>query len=93
MDQGNFKGGVEVYCCNGKAVYMGVQPDFITMLHELLGETLQYRAGHGNLRNDSALNNRTVIKAENEIRAFHNMNPRTGSGHGVSSITVDGKVK
>jgi RHS repeat-associated protein len=93
VTQGDLPGGSQVWCCNGKAVYQGVQPDFVTMWHELIGETLKYRAGHQNLRNNPALDSRTVIKIENEIRAVHGMNPRTGADHGETIITVHGKVQ
>lgn len=63
------------------------------MYHELVGETLKYRAGYGNLRRDPTLDSRTVIKIENEIRQFHGMNPRTGADHGMPVITVNGKVQ
>ena len=74
-------------------MYQGVQPDSVTMWHELIGETLKYRSGHQALLGDPALDSRTVIKIENEIRAFRNMNPRTGTDHGSTVITVDGKAK
>ncbi len=93
VTQGDLPGGTQVWCCNGKAVYQGVQPDFVTMWHELVGETLKYRAGHQNLLRNSDLDNRTVIKIENEIRAFHGMNQRTGADHGETVITVMGKVQ
>ncbi len=93
VTQGDLPGGTQVWCCNGKAVYQGRQPDFVTMWHELIGETLKYRAGHQNLLRDSALDSRTVIKIENEIRAFHDMNPRTGEDHGQTVLTVHGKVE
>lgn len=93
VTQGDFPGGTQVWCCGGKAVYQGWQPDFVTMYHELVGETLKYQEGHGNLRQDGTLDNRTVIKIENEIRQFHGMNPRTGADHGMPVITVQGKVQ
>ena len=37
-----------------KSVYQGWQPDFVTMYHELVGETLKYRTGYGCLGKDSA---------------------------------------
>jgi RHS repeat-associated protein len=88
VTQGDHPGGVQVYCCNGRGVYQGRSPDFVTMYHELVGETLKYRAGHESLQNDPVRDSKTVIKIENEIRAFHNMNPRTGVGHGQTVITV-----
>jgi RHS repeat-associated protein len=93
VTQGDLPGGSQVWCCNGKAVYQGVQPDFVTMWHELVGETLKYRAGHQNLLHNPDLDSRTVIKIENEIRAVHGMNPRTGADHGQTVITVNGKVQ
>ncbi|MCX6621568.1 MAG: RHS repeat-associated core domain-containing protein [Acidobacteria bacterium] len=93
VTQGDLPGGTQVLCCNGKGVYHGVQPDFVTMWHELMGETLKYRAGHQNLLNNPTLDSRTIIKIENEIRAFHGMNPRTGADHGSPVITVNGKVE
>ncbi|MCZ2155102.1 MAG: hypothetical protein LC114_14590 [Bryobacterales bacterium] len=65
----------------------------MTMWHELIGETLKYRAGHQSLQNDPALDSLTVIKIENEIRAVHGMNPRTGADHGQTIITVNGKAQ
>jgi hypothetical protein len=62
------------------------------MYHEHLGETLKYHAGYGYLHNNPTLDNRTVIKIENEIRQFHGMSPRTGADHGMPVITVQGKV-
>jgi RHS repeat-associated protein len=93
VTQGDLPGGVQVLCCNGKGVYQGVQPDFVSMWHELVGETLKYRAGHADLLRDPILDSRTVIKIENEIRAFHGMNPRTGADHGQTVITVHGRVQ
>ncbi len=93
VTQGDLPGGVQVWCCDGKAVYQGREPDFVSMYHELVGETLKYRAGYGYLRKDPALDSRTVIKIENEIRQFHGMNPRTGADHGQPVITVHGKVQ
>ena len=93
VSQGDVPGGTEVWCCGGKGVYQGWQPDFVTMYHELVGETLKYRAGYGYLRKDPTLDNRTVIKIENEIRLFHGMSPRTGGDHGMPVITVQGKVQ
>ena len=93
VTQGNLPGGVQVWCCNGRGVYQGVEPDFVTMWHELMGETLKYRAGHQNLQRNPDLDSRTVIKIENEIRAVHEMNPRTGTDHGQPVITVNGKVQ
>jgi RHS repeat-associated protein len=93
VTQGNLPGGVQVACCNGKGVYQGVEPDFITMWHELVGETLKYRAGHGDLLHNPDLDNRTVIKIENEMRAVQGMNPRTGADHGQTVITVNGNLK
>jgi RHS repeat-associated protein len=93
VTQGDLPGGTQVWCCNGKAVYQGVQPDFVTMWHELVGETLKYRAGHQNLLHNPGLDSRTVIKIENEIRAAQGMNPRTGADHGETVITVNGKVQ
>jgi hypothetical protein len=63
------------------------------MWHELVGETLKYRAGNQHLRGNADLDNRTIIKIENEIRAFHGMSPRTGADHGNTVITVHGKVQ
>ena len=34
---------------------------------------MKYRAGHQNLQNDPVLDSSTVIKIENEIRAYHQM--------------------
>lgn len=93
VTQGDLPGGVQVWCCNGKGVYQGVAPDFVTMWHELMGETLKYRAGHQNLQGNADLDSRTVIKIENEIRAVHEMNPRTGTDHGATVITVNGKAQ
>jgi RHS repeat-associated protein len=93
VTQGDVPGGTQVWCCGGKGVYQGWQPDFVTMYHELVGETLKYRAGYGYLRKDPTLDNRTVIKIENEIRQFHGMSPRTGADHGMPVITVQGKVQ
>jgi hypothetical protein len=93
VTQGDLAGGTQVWCCGGKGVYQGAQPDFVTMWHELVGETLKYRAGNQHLRGNSDLDNRTIIKIENEIRAFHGMNPRTGADHGSTVITVHGKVQ
>jgi len=90
VKQGNLPGGTEQLCCGGKTTYQGWQPDFVTMYHELVGETLKYRRGNGNLLKDFLLDSRTVIKIENEIRQFHHMNPRTGADHGPQVITVDG---
>jgi len=100
ITQGDFPGGSQVWCCNGNSVYQGVQPDFVTMWHELIGETAKYRAGSlpgypspQQLRRDPSLDSRTVIKIENEIRAYHEMAPRTGADHGQTVITVQGKVQ
>jgi hypothetical protein len=93
VTQGDLPGGTQVWCCNGNAVYQGVQPDFVTMWHELIGETLKYRAGHQNLLHNPDLDSRTIIKIENEIRAVHGMNPRTGADHGQTVITVNGKAQ
>jgi hypothetical protein len=94
VNQGDDPRGVQVFCCNGNAVYQGRQPHFVTMYHELIGETLKYRSGYEYLRtNHSGLDSRTVIKIENEIRLFHNMNPRTGADHGATVITVEGKAQ
>ncbi len=38
----------------------GRAADFVTMWHELMGETMKYRAGNQNLLNNPALDNRTV---------------------------------
>ena len=82
VTQGDLPGGTQVWCCGGKAVLNGSrQPDFVTMWHELIGETLKYRTGHADLLRDPGLDSRTVIKIENEIRAFHEMSPRTGADH------------
>jgi RHS repeat-associated protein len=91
VTQGDLPGGVQVVCCNGNGVYQGVAPDFVNMYHELVGETLKYRAGNESLQNDIARDSRTVIKIENEIREFHQMNPRTGADHGQPVITVTPK--
>jgi len=93
VTQGSVPGGVQVWCCNGKGVYQGVEPDWMTMWHELVGETLKYRAGHEYLQHNPDLDSRTVIKIENEDRADHDMNPRTGADHGQTVITVSGKVQ
>jgi RHS repeat-associated protein len=91
VNQGDLPGGVDIFCCGGTGT--GVEPDFVTMWHELLGETLKYRAGHQSLLHNPALDSRTVIKIENEIRAVHGMSPRTGADHGNTTITVQGKVQ
>jgi len=93
VSQGDVPGGTQLWCCGGKGVYQGWQPDFVTMYHELVGETLKYRAGYGYLRRNPTLDDRTVIKIENEIRQFHGMNPRTGADHGMPVITVKGTVQ
>jgi len=91
--QGDLPGGVQVRSqVAGQAfIYQGRQPDFVTMYHELVGGTLKYRAGQSQLRSDSATDNQTVIKIENEIRQFHGMSPRTGTDHGLPTIAVRGK--
>ena len=89
VTQGDLPGGTQQCCQNGNP-YQGSQPDFLTMWHELVGETLKYRNGFKYLQQNPALDNRTVIKIENEIRQFHGMNPRTGADHGMSVITVRG---
>jgi RHS repeat-associated protein len=91
VNQGNLPGGVDIFCCGGTG--KGIEPDFVTMWHELLGETLKYRSGHQTLLRNPALDSRTVIKIENEIRAVHGMSPRTGADHGQTTITVEGKVQ
>jgi RHS repeat-associated protein len=91
--EGDHPGGTQQLCCGGNTVYQGWSPDFVNMYHELIGETMKYRKGNGNLLGDPGLDSRTVIKIENEIRAYHRMNPRTGSDHGSQVITVDGKAK
>jgi len=93
VSQGDIPGGVQVFCCNGRAVYQGREPDLVTMYHELIAETLKYRAGHGYLRQNPVLDSKTVIKIENEIRRFHGMIPRTGADHGQTVITVQGKAQ
>lgn len=90
VTQGDYPGGVEVWCCGGKGVYRGRAPDFVNAYHELVGETLKYRAGYEYLRKNPTLDSNTVIKIENDIRDFHQMPHRTGSGHGMPVITVQG---
>ena len=93
VTQGDVPGGTQVWCAGGKGVCQGRQPDFVTMHHELLGETLKYRLGYGHLRNNPVLDSKTAIKIENEIRQFHGMSPRTGADHGLTVITVQGKAQ
>jgi RHS repeat-associated protein len=81
------------HCCEVLTPFgtmRGSEPDFVSMYHELVGETLKYRAGHGNLLNDPILDSNTVIKIENELRNSQGMYPRTGSDHGPQVITVNG---
>jgi RHS repeat-associated protein len=80
-------------CCKVLTPYgemMGSEPDFVAMYHEVVGETLEYRAGHADLVADPILNSNTVIKIENELRRSLGMYPRTGSDHGEPVITVRG---
>jgi hypothetical protein len=72
--------GVKVYGPGGSEV-VGREPDFVTMAHELFGETLKYRAGFEFLRNDPVQDSRIVIDKENETRQFHGLPYRTGSDH------------
>jgi RHS repeat-associated protein len=65
-------------------------PDFVTLYHETVGETLKYRAGHASLQANPMLDSSTVIKIENELRESLGMYSRTGSDHGPQVITVDG---
>lgn len=91
--QGNLPGGTQVCCDQSGKPYQGVQPDFISMWHELIGETLKFRAGDTYLQNNPALDNKRVIAIENETRQVHGLPPRTGADHGQTIITVDGKVQ
>jgi len=90
---GNLPGGTQVCCDASGHPYQGVQPDFISMWHELMGETLKYRAGETYLQNNPALDSRRVIAIENETRQAHGLPPRTGADHGQPTITVDGKAQ
>jgi RHS repeat-associated protein len=67
-------------------------PDWVAMYHELVGETLKYRAGYTYLQDprNAILDSNTVIKIENELRNSQGMYPRTGSDHGQQVITVNG---
>jgi hypothetical protein len=75
------------------ALMRGSEPDSVAMYHELVGETLKYRAGHTALQMNPGLDSRTVIKIENELRQSLGMYPRTGSDHGAPVITVNGSSK
>jgi hypothetical protein len=46
-------------CCNGRGVYQGIQPDFVTMWHELMGETLKFRSGYQYLQRNATLDSTT----------------------------------
>jgi RHS repeat-associated protein len=90
--QGNLPGGTQV-CCDGKGhAYQGAQPGFITMWHELMGETMKYRAGYEMLLRNRQFDSDAVIAIENYSRAAQGMPPRTGADHGPV-ITVNGKVQ
>ena len=91
--QGDLPGGVQVWCCNGHGVYQGRAPDFTNAYHELVGETMKYRAGHGDLLGNPALDSETVIRIENEVRDFHLMPARTGTDHGAPVIPVYGNAQ
>jgi len=90
VTKGDLPGGVQVW--NGKQAVQGREPDYMKMYHELIGETLKYRAGYEHLFNNSTLDNRTIIKIENEMRQSRGMYPRTGADHGIA-ITVNGKIE
>jgi hypothetical protein len=62
--------------------------DYVTLWHELVGETLKYRSGHKNLLQDPELDSWTVIGIDNDNREFHGLDPRTGFDHGVVSSTT-----
>jgi hypothetical protein len=93
VTQGDYPGGVEV--TDGEHIFNDTEPDYISMWHELVGETRKYRTGFEYLRGpkNAIRDSRTVIKIENEARAFQGMNPRTGADHGSTTITVDGKTE
>jgi hypothetical protein len=63
------------------------------MWHELMGETLKYRAGDYYLQSNPILDSKRVISIENETRSAHGLPPRTGADHGQTVITVEGKAK
>jgi hypothetical protein len=69
-------------------IFSDTAPDYVNMWHELVGETRKYRAAFRNLQKNTVLENKTVIKIENEIRAFHQMYQRTVERHKESMITV-----
>lgn len=80
-------------CCEEMTPFGTIRvpiPDDIAAYHEVVGETLKFRAGHANLLNDPFLDSSTVIKIENELRDSLGMYPRTGSDHGPPVITVNG---
>jgi RHS repeat-associated protein len=89
VTQGNLPGGVQVW--NGNQAVQGPEPDYVAMWHELVGETRKYRTAFQNLRKDPVLDSKTIIEIENECRAFHGMDPRTGSGHGNITIVITSK--
>ncbi len=91
VTQGSLPQGVEVLTPYG--VMRGSEPDSVALYHELVGETLKYRAGHTSLQMNPELDSRTVIKIENELRRSAGMYPRTGSDHGAPVITVNGSSK
>jgi hypothetical protein len=91
VTQGSLPQGVEVSTPYG--LMRGSEPDSVAMYHELVGETLKYRAGHTALQMNPGLDSRTVIKIENELRQSLGMYPRTGSDHGAPVITVNGSSK
>jgi RHS repeat-associated protein len=91
VTQGNLPGGTQVCCNSDGHAYQGVQPEFMTMWHELMGETMKYRAGYEMLLATKPFDSDVVIATENYSRAAHGMPQRTGADHG-RGIIVNGKV-
>jgi hypothetical protein len=64
-------------------------PDFMTVGHELFGETFQYLRGNARYQeNQNGANDRMVIKIENELRDFIPLPHRDGRDHGLGPVTT-----
>ena len=67
---------------------MVINPDYIVMGHELLGETFKLMPGNQNLLNDSNADSQSVVDFDNLLRRMHGLPLRSGEDHGPFKATV-----
>lgn len=64
-------------------------PDYMIAGHELFGETFQYLRGNSRYQeNNNHVNDRMIIKIDNELRDFIPLPHRDGRDHGLGPVTT-----